>query len=892
MTTNSFGSRSTLRVGSKQHEIFRLDALDKAGHKTTHLPYAHRILLENLLRTEDGRNVKRDDIMALVQWDPKAVPSKEIQFSPSRVLMQDFTGVPAVVDLAAMRDAVKALGGDPSIINPIQPAELVIDHSVQVDEFGTPQALDLNAELEFIRNKERYQFLRWGQTAFENFAIVPPDTGIVHQVNLEYLARVVFVNPQGVAYPDTLVGTDSHTTMINGLGVLGWGVGGIEAEAAMLNQPVSMLIPQVVGVRLSGKLKAGTTATDLVLTITEMLRKEGVVGKFVEYFGPSLHTLPLADRATIANMSPEYGATCGIFPVDEETLTYLRLSGRPADQIALVEAYCKEQGMFHGKNQPEATYSKILDLDLGSVVPSVAGPKRPQDRVALPEVGRSFAEALPSLKPATSSNGGGKTLHHGSVVIAAITSCTNTSNPGVMVAAGLLAKKAVEKGLETPPWVKTSLAPGSKVVTEYYRASGLLPYLEKLKFNVVGYGCTTCIGNSGPLPTDISDEIGDHGLVVASVLSGNRNFEGRINSEVRANYLMSPPLVVALALAGRIDFDPVNEPLGNGKDGSPVYLKDIWPSEKEVADTIATAVQADQYKKTYDEVFEGDARWRGLQIPSGDTFAWDDKSTYIKRAPYFDGMSLQTRPVTDITNARVLAKLGHSITTDHISPAGSIKPDSPAGRYLIAHGVQPRDFNSYGSRRGNHEVMVRGTFANTRIRNKMVPNREGGYTRHLPSNEEMAIFDAAVKYQSEGVPLVILAGKEYGSGSSRDWAAKGPALQGVRAVIAESFERIHRSNLVGMGILPLQFQDGEDADSLGLTGEETFDITGISQLLDNYKPASTVTVRAKKTDGNSIEMKATLRIDTPQEVLYYKHGGILQYVLRQLLTAKKPAAAS
>jgi len=894
--SNSFGSRSTLNVGNKKYEIYRLDALDKAGHKITHLPYTHRILLENLLRTEDGRNVKRDDIMALVQWDANAVPTKEIQFSPSRVLMQDFTGVPAVVDLAAMRDAVKALGGDPSIINPIQPAELVIDHSVQVDEFGTPKALDLNAELEFLRNKERYQFLRWGQTAFENFAIVPPDTGIVHQVNLEYLARVVFVNKEGVAYPDTLVGTDSHTTMINGLGVLGWGVGGIEAEAAMLNQPVSMLIPQVVGVRLSGKLKEGTTATDLVLTITEMLRKEGVVGKFVEYFGPSLHTLPLADRATIANMSPEYGATCGIFPVDEETLNYLRLSGRSEEQIALVEAYCKAQGMFHGKNQPEATYSKVLDLDLASVVPSVAGPKRPQDRVALPQVGKSFAEALPSLKPASKgakdagSNGDGK-LHDGSVVIAAITSCTNTSNPGVMIAAGILAKKAVEKGLETPAWVKTSLAPGSKVVTEYYQAAGLLTYLEKLKFNVVGYGCTTCIGNSGPLPTEISDEIGEHELVVASVLSGNRNFEGRINSEVRANYLMSPPLVVALALAGRIDFDPVNEPLGNGKDGKPVFLRDIWPTEKEVADTIAKAVQADQYKKTYGEVFEGDARWRGLQVPTGNTFAWDDKSTYIKKAPYFDGMSMQTKPVIDILNARVLAKLGHSITTDHISPAGSIKTDSPAGKYLIAHGVQPRDFNSYGSRRGNHEVMVRGTFANTRIRNKMVPNREGGYTRHLPSNEEMSIFDAAMKYQSEGVPLVILAGKEYGSGSSRDWAAKGPALQGVKAVIAESFERIHRSNLVGMGILPLQFQEGQDADSLGLTGEETFDITGLSQLLDNYKPASIVNVKAKKADGTSSEVKTMLRIDTPQEVQYYKHGGILQFVLRQLLSTKKPAAA-
>jgi aconitate hydratase len=899
---NSFGSRSTLRVGNKEYEIFRLDSLDKAGYKTTHLPYAQRILLENLLRTEDGRNVKKDDILALAQWDPNAVPTKEIQFSPSRVLMQDFTGVPAVVDLAAMRDAVRALGGDPSIINPIQPAELVIDHSVQVDEFGTPKAFDLNAELEFIRNKERYAFLRWGQTAFENFAIVPPDTGIVHQVNLEYLARVVFVNPKGQAYPDTLVGTDSHTTMINGLGVLGWGVGGIEAEAAMLNQPVSMLIPQVVGVRLSGKLREGSTATDLVLTVTEMLRKEGVVGKFVEFFGPSLHTLPLADRATIGNMAPEYGATCGIFPVDAETLSYLRLSGRSEEQIALVEAYCKEQGMFHTPNTPEATYSKILDLDLASVEPSVAGPKRPQDRVTLHNVGKSFKEALPTLKKPSAkdvlqaggnvNNGAKDKLKDGSVVIAAITSCTNTSNPSVMLAAGLLAKKAVEKGLEIPAWVKSSLAPGSKVVTEYYQQAGLLSYLEKLKFNVVGYGCTTCIGNSGPLPTDVSEAINERDLVVASVLSGNRNFEGRINSEVRANYLMSPPLVVAFALAGRIDFDPVNEPLGNGKDGKPVYLRDIWPTQKEVDSTIQSAVQATQFKKTYSEVFSGDHRWRGLDVPNGETFAWDANSTYIKKAPYFDGMKMETGTIGDITGARVLAKLGHSITTDHISPAGSIKPDSPAGKYLIAHGVAVRDFNSYGSRRGNHEVMVRGTFANTRIRNKMVPNREGGYTRHLPSNEEMSIFDAAMRYIDEGVPTVILAGKEYGSGSSRDWAAKGPALQGVKAVIAESFERIHRSNLVGMGIVPLQFPEGQDADSLGLTGEEVFDVVGLKPLLDNYKPASQVTVRAKSTDGKTKEFKVTLRIDTPQEVLYYKHGGILQYVLRQLLQGKSAPANS
>jgi aconitate hydratase len=898
---NSFGSRSTLRVGNKDYEIFRLDALDKQGHKTSHLPYTHRILLENLLRTEDGRNVKRDDIMALAQWDPKAVPSKEIQFSPSRVLMQDFTGVPAVVDLAAMRDAVKALGGNPGVINPIQPAELVIDHSVQVDEFGSAKAFDMNAELEFVRNKERYAFLRWGQTAFQNFAIVPPDTGIVHQVNLEYLARVVFVNPKGQAYPDTLVGTDSHTTMINGLGVLGWGVGGIEAEAAMLNQPVSMLIPQVMGVRLSGKLREGSTATDLVLTVTEMLRKEGVVGKFVEFFGPSLHTLPLADRATIGNMAPEYGATCGIFPVDAETLHYLRFSGRSEELIALVEAYTKEQGMFHTPSTPQASYTKVLELDLASVEPSVAGPKRPQDRVSLSSVGKSFLDALPTLKKPSSKaaakqNGGSRdgvkdNLKDGSVVIAAITSCTNTSNPSVMLAAGLLAKKAVEKGLETPAWVKTSLAPGSKVVTEYYRQAGLLSYLEKLKFNVVGYGCTTCIGNSGPLPVEISEAVTEHDLVVASVLSGNRNFEGRINSEVRANYLMSPPLVVAFALAGRIDFDPVNEPLGTGKDGKPVYLRDVWPTQKEVDDTIHSAVQASQYTKTYAEVFEGDHRWRGLDVPKGETFAWDENSTYIKRAPYFDGMRMEIGSVSDIKGARVLAKLGHSITTDHISPAGAIKPDSPAGKYLIAHGVTPAHFNSYGSRRGNHEVMVRGTFANTRIRNKMVPNREGGYTRHLPSNEEMSIFDAAMRYIEEGIPTVILAGKEYGSGSSRDWAAKGPSLQGVKAVIAESFERIHRSNLVGMGIVPLQFVEGQDADSLCLSGEETFDIVGLPVALDNYHSGSQLTVRAKAPDGQTTEFKATLRIDTPQEVLYYKHGGILQFVLRQLVGGRKGGAA-
>ncbi|HXZ79693.1 MAG TPA: aconitate hydratase AcnA [Terriglobales bacterium] len=898
---NSFGSRSVFRVGGREFEIYGLDALDKQGIATRHLPYSLRILLENLLRNENG-TVKKDDILTLAKWDGKKPSSQEIAFMPARVLMQDFTGVPAVVDLAAMRDAMARLGGDPSRINPIQPAELVIDHSVQVDEFGTPASFQLNAEMEFQRNKERYAFLRWGQTAFKNFAIVPPDTGIVHQVNLEYLARVVFIGPKGqsghpMAYPDTLVGTDSHTTMINGLGVLGWGVGGIEAEAAMLNQPVSMLIPEVVGVRLTGNLREGSTATDLVLTITEMLRKEGVVGKFVEYFGPGLANLPLADRATIGNMSPEYGATCGIFPVDQETLRFLAFSGRSKEQIELVEAYCKEQGLFHTPDFPEATYSKVLRLDLASVEPSVSGPKRPQDRVALSHINQSFSDALPSLlKPnaktpanAAKVSGNGdlrSNLHHGSVVIAAITSCTNTSNPSVMLAAGLLAKKAVEKGLKRPAWVKTSLAPGSKVVTEYYKTAGLTKYLDELGFNLVGYGCTTCIGNSGPLPQEVSELVNEQDLVVASVLSGNRNFEGRINSEVRANYLMSPPLVVAFALAGRIDFDPVNDPLGKGKDGKPVYLRDVWPTQKEVDETIRRCVKAEQFSKTYSEVFEGDERWRSLNVPQGQTFRWDDKSTYIRQAPYFDGMSTTVPPVQEITGARVLAKLGHSVTTDHVSPAGSIKPDSPAGKYLIERGVAVKDFNSYGSRRGNHEVMVRGTFANTRIRNKLVPSREGGYTRHLTDGQEMSIYDAAMKYKAEGVPLIVLAGKEYGSGSSRDWAAKGPALQGVRCVIAESFERIHRSNLVGMGILPLQFLPDQDGDKLGLTGEEVFDIIGLRAMLDNFKPGSTVKVRTKKSDGSTSEFACTLRIDTPQEVLYYKHGGILQYVLRQLLGGK------
>jgi len=923
---NSFETRSTLRVGSKDYEIYRLDALDRQGIATKHLPYSLRILLENLLRTEDGRNVRKEDIRALASWNSSSKPDKEIAFTPSRVLLQDFTGVPAVVDLAAMRDAMRRLGGDPGLINPLQPAELVIDHSVQVDEFGSAQALGLNAELEFLRNKERYAFLRWGQTGFRNLAIVPPDTGIVHQVNLEYLARVVFVQESGgkrVAYPDTLVGTDSHTTMINGLGVLGWGVGGIEAEAAMLGQPVSMLIPLVVGVKLKGKLREGATATDLVLTITEMLRKHGVVGKFVEYYGPGLRDLPLADRATIANMSPEYGATCGIFPVDVESLRYLRLSGRSDEQIALVEAYCREQGLFHDENTPEAEYSELLTLDLGTVESSLAGPKRPQDRVSLSKAVQSFQSALPSLiKPKagakantttmSSANekrwegeGGNPTaigvedqnvhehvptdvksaLNHGSVVIAAITSCTNTSNPSVMVAAGLLAKKAVEHGLSVPPWVKTSLAPGSKVVRDYLERAGLTPYLEKLKFHIVGYGCTTCIGNSGPLPTEVSEAIDEKNLVVASVLSGNRNFEGRINSEVRANYLMSPPLVVAFALAGRIDVDMRKDPIGKGKGGKPVFLADLWPTQEEVEQTIQRSIDSKMFRKSYGEVFAGDGHWRSLAIPQGETYAWEKDSTYIRRAPYFDDMRLAASDVDDITGARVLAVLGDSVTTDHISPAGSIKKDSPAGKYLIEKGVKPADFNSYGSRRGNHEVMVRGTFANVRLRNKMVPNLEGGFTRHLPDGAEMSIYDASAKYIAEGVPLVIIAGKEYGSGSSRDWAAKGPRLLGVRAVIADSYERIHRSNLVGMGILPLQFLPGENAETLKLTGEEVFEISGVQSLVEKFTAGRQITVRAT-VNGKTTEFKALVRIDTPQEALYYANGGILQFVLRQLLAGK------
>jgi aconitate hydratase len=895
---NSFNSKASLRVGNRDYEIYRLDSLDKQGLSTSHLPYSLRILLENLLRTEDARNVRKQDIEALARWTGKTQTDNEIAFTPSRVLLQDFTGVPAIVDLAAMRDAMSRFSGDPSLINPLQPAQLVIDHSVQVDSFGSSQSFGLNAELEFIRNKERYAFLRWGQTAFRNLAIVPPDTGIVHQVNLEYLAHVVFVQEstgKRSAYPDTLVGTDSHTTMINGLGVLGWGVGGIEAEAAMLGQPVSMLIPQVVGVKLTGRLREGATATDLVLTITEMLRKYGVVGKFVEFFGPGLAELALADRATISNMSPEYGATCGIFPVDKETLSYLRLTGRSDEQIALVEAYCREQGLFHDAKTPEAEYSELLALDLDSVEPSIAGPKRPQDRVALSKAKESFELALPTLlkpgqrsQPAPASGNGH--LHHGSVVIAAITSCTNTSNPSVMIAAGLIAKKAVERGLEVPSWVKTSLAPGSKVVRDYLDRAGLTGYLEKLKFHIVGYGCTTCIGNSGPLPEEISRAIDEQDLVVASVLSGNRNFEGRINSEVRANYLMSPPLVVAFALAGRIDVDLRKDPVGKDKQGKPVYLADLWPSQREVRETIQQSISSSMFRKSYSEIYDGDDRWRSLPVPDGETYAWDEHSTYIRRAPYFDDMTLKPGQVEEIKNARVLAVLGDSVTTDHISPAGSIKKDSPAGKYLIEHGVKPGDFNSYGSRRGNHEVMVRGTFANVRLRNKMVPKLEGGFTSHLPDGAEMSIFEASEKYIAEGVPLLIIAGKEYGSGSSRDWAAKGPRLLGVRAVIAESYERIHRSNLVGMGIVPLQFVSGENAQSLGLTGEEVFEISGIRELTANFAPSRHVNVRAT-SNGKTRDFNALVRIDTPQEAQYYANGGILQFVLRQLLAARqKPEA--
>ncbi len=912
MSANSFNARSALPVGDKTYTVFRLAAIEEAFPQAKKLPFSLKVLLENLLRNENGLSVRKPDIEALAKWDPKAEPETEIGFTPARVLLQDFTGVPCVVDLAAMRDAMKRLGGDPARINPLVPCELVIDHSVQVDDYGNPLAFAHNTELEYERNRERYTFLRWGQNAFRSLKVVPPETGIVHQVNIEYLARVVFVDGQNVAYPDTLVGTDSHTTMVNGLGVLGWGVGGIEAEAAMLGQPVSMLIPQVIGFKLHGKLKEGTTATDLVLTVTQMLRKRGVVGKFVEFFGDGLAELPLADRATIANMAPEYGATCGIFPVDAETLRYLRQTGRPEERVRLVEAYCKEQGLFHAVGAPEAAYTDVLELDLATVEPSLAGPSRPQDRVPLREVKSAFQAALPKLKAAAKPKAtpipvvaAGPTpaatafaekpvlsepevrpgdLTDGSVVIAAITSCTNTSNPSVMIAAGVLARKAAERGLSSKPWVKTSLAPGSKVVTDYLSDSGLLPELEKLRFHVVGYGCTTCIGNSGPLPEAVSNEIHAGGLVVSAVLSGNRNFEGRVHPEVRANYLASPPLVVAYALAGKIDIDWEADPVGTGADGKPVFLKDIWPTQAEVQAVLDKSIKQDSFRRIYGQVFEGDANWKALHVPTGDLYRWDPDSTYIANPPYFEGMGVAPPPVGEIVGARVLALLGDSITTDHISPAGSIKKDSPAGLYLIEKGVQPRDFNQYGARRGNHEVMMRGTFANVRLKNMLVPGVEGGYTRYLPTGEQASIYDAAMQYKKNGIPLLVIGGKEYGSGSSRDWAAKGTTLLGVKAVLAESFERIHRSNLVGMGLLPLQFRPGETAASLGLTGEEVYDVEGlVAGLSTHFAGGKELTVRARKADGTEVAFKAVCRIDTPQEALYYQHGGILPYVLRQLL---------
>jgi aconitate hydratase len=924
---DTFGAKSQLRVGDASYEIFRLDKVD--GQER--LPYSLKILLENLLRTEDGANITADHIRALGNWDANADPSVEIQFTPARVLMQDFTGVPCVVDLATMREAVGDLGGDVTKVNPLAPAELVIDHSVIADLFGRQDAFARNVELEYERNHERYQFLRWGQGAFNEFKVVPPGTGIVHQVNIEYLARVVF-DRGGQAYPDTLVGTDSHTTMVNGLGVVGWGVGGIEAEAAMLGQPVSMLIPKVVGFKLNGELPEGATATDLVLMITEMLRRHGVVGKFVEFYGPGVGAVPLANRATIGNMSPEYGSTVAIFPIDEETTRYLRLTGRSEEQVALVEAYAKEQGLWHDPDG-EPAYSEQLELDLSTVEPSLAGPKRPQDRVPLANAKTLFRSALtdyvrgngveghadeasaesfpasdppahsafddPADKPrdlvsaAAGASGRQSTpivvygddgaeceIDHGAVVIAAITSCTNTSNPQVMIGAALVARNAVDKGLSRKPWVKTTLAPGSKVVMDYYERAGLTPYLEKLGFHLVGYGCTTCIGNSGPLPEAISEAVQSNDLSVVSVLSGNRNFEGRINPDVKMNYLASPPLVVAYALAGTMDIDLANEPLGQGSDGQPVYLRDIWPSAQEIEDVIASAIASEMFQRDYSDVFAGDERWQNLPTPTGQTFEWDSESTYVRKPPYFDGMAAEPAPVTDVENARVLAKLGDSVTTDHISPAGAIKTDSPAGLYLAEHGVQRRDFNSYGSRRGNHEVMIRGTFANIRLRNQLVPGVEGGYTRNHLTGEQTTIYDAAQAYAEAGVPLVILAGKEYGSGSSRDWAAKGTALLGVRAVIAESFERIHRSNLIGMGVLPLQFPAGENADSLGLTGEETYSISGVEALNAGTTPRQ-VTVA---TD-TGVQFDAVVRIDTPGEAEYYRHGGILQYVLRRMLAA-------
>jgi aconitate hydratase len=883
--SNRFNTRKNLDVNGKSYEMYHLGALGNSAR----LPYSLKILLENLLRFEDGNTVTADDIQALLDWDPKAEPSKEIAYRPARVLMQDFTGVPAVVDLAAMRDAMKNLGGDPDKINPLQPAELVIDHSVQIDKFGNADAVEFNADLEYKRNQERYSFLKWGQKAFSNFKVVPPDTGIVHQVNLEYLGRVVFAQENnGVlqAYPDTLVGTDSHTTMINGLGVLGWGVGGIEAEAAMLGQPVSMLIPQVVGFKLTGQLPEGATATDLVLTVVEILRKHGVVGKFVEFFGDGLDHLSLADRATIANMAPEYGATCGIFPVDNETLKYLNLSGRSEEQIALVEAYAREQGMFREPGMADAEYSSLVELDISTIEPSLAGPKRPQDRVPLKQSKTLFNAALDALKterniksnPATVSiDGKDVTLDDGAVVIASITSCTNTSNPSVMLGAGLVARKAAALGMKAKPWVKTSLAPGSRVVTEYLLQAGVMDDLESLGFHVVGYGCATCIGNSGPLPEPVSKAIAEGNLSACSVLSGNRNFEGRVHAEVRMNYLASPPLVVAYALAGTMNIDLYSDPIGEDNKGNAVYLKDIWPTQQEINDMIDSSVNRSEFTQAYSEVYKGEDRWINLPSPEDKLFEWDDHSTYIKNPPYFEGMSKEAGEITDINNARVLALLGDSVTTDHISPAGAIKPDSPAGKYLMENGVQQADFNSLGSRRGNHEVMMRGTFANIRLRNLLAPGTEGGVTIHQPSGKQMSIYDAAMKYKQESIPSIVIAGKEYGSGSSRDWAAKGPRLLGVRAVIAESYERIHRSNLVGMGILPLQFNDGDTPASLGLSGRETFSIEGLGD-----GTAKQVTVTANSEDGKQTSFQARVRIDTPQEVEYYRHGGILHYVLRQL----------
>ncbi len=908
-TVNSFRTRTAIQVDGRSVQIYSLPTLQAAGFpEIARLPFSMKILLENLLRSEDGRFVKAADIETLARWDVTSSAQKEISFAPARVLLQDFTGVPAVVDLAAMRDGIARLGGDPGRVNPLQPVELVIDHSVQVDFFGQANAFELNAELEFSRNKERYAFLRWGQDAFRNFRVVPPDTGIVHQVNLEYLARVVVSVDSAdgaLAYPDTLVGTDSHTTMVNGLGVVGWGVGGIEAEAAMLGQPISMLIPQVLGFRLKGTMLEGATATDLVLTITEKLRRHGVVGKFVEFFGPGLDHLTIADRATLGNMCPEYGATIAIFPIDAMTLDYLRLTGRDDSRVRLVEAYARAQGLFRTPNAPDPVYSEILELDLSSVEPSLAGPRRPQDRVSLTQAKSGFQAALGSMQPtakksadaptslgavtAMRSEGGiavadmpavAQQLEHGSVVIAAITSCTNTSNPSVMIGAGLLAKKAVERGLSSRPWVKTSLAPGSKVVTEYLNKAGLTPYLERLGFNLVGYGCTTCIGNSGPLPDEVAAEVESRNLVVASVLSGNRNFEGRIQQQVRANYLASPPLVVAYALAGRMTIDLTREPIGTDRKGDPVYLRDLWPTEREIQETMLSAVNSEMFRQQYADVFHGDDRWRSLKVPSGDRFEWDPDSTYIRNPPFFEGLTLQTTPLVDVAGARVLALLGDSITTDHISPAGSIKKDSPAGRYLIAHGVEPRDFNSYGARRGNHEVMMRGTFANVRLRNQLAPGTEGGWTTYQPGSEVMTIYDAAMKYKAAGVSLVVFAGKEYGSGSSRDWAAKGTLLLGVKVVVAESFERIHRSNLVNMGVLPLEFQAGGSASALGLTGRERYDVAGIA---DGLKPGGLVAVRAFGDGANPIEFRAVARIDTPEELVAFRHGGILPYVLRQLV---------